>query len=124
MTINGPHNHNQQSSRLQEYDYSQSGAYFITVCTQAHIGFFGKIAKGVLSPNRCNEIVRSCWNEIPQHFPDVRSAPFIVTPNHLHGIIIISKRTTPITHQVETRHAVSLHTVESVLSLIGRGWPV
>ncbi|HHT9147043.1 MAG TPA: transposase [Candidatus Wunengus sp. YC61] len=57
--------------------------------------------------NKYGDILHSCWHEIPHHFPDVKHRPFVVMPNHVHGIIIISKRLPPSIPYVETRHAVS-----------------
>ena len=36
-------------------------------------------------------IAVECWLEIPEHFPFVRLEPFIVMPDHVHGIIVIDK---------------------------------
>jgi len=38
-----PNFHHRRSIRLQEYDYAQAGAYFITICTHNHQPIFGKI---------------------------------------------------------------------------------
>ncbi len=107
-TVNrGLFEYNPHSSRLKRYDYTQPGAYFVTICTYARICFFGEIKDAKMFLNKYGEIVHSCWNEIPRHFPHVRSAPFVVMPNHVHGIIIISKWSLSTAPYVETRHAVS-----------------
>jgi REP element-mobilizing transposase RayT len=107
-TVNGGlFDYNPHSSRLKWYDYTHPGAYFITICTYARICFFGEIKEGRMFLSRCGEIVHSCWYEIPQHFPHVQSFPFVVMPNHIHGIITISKRLPSVSPHVETRHAVS-----------------
>ncbi|NTW50399.1 MAG: hypothetical protein HGB19_11850 [Chlorobiales bacterium] len=38
--------HHRRSIRLQEYDYSQAGAYFLTICTHNREYVFGTIADG------------------------------------------------------------------------------
>ncbi len=76
-----------RSIRLQGVDYSEPGAYFITICAAQRRSIFSKIDDGrvVLSP--LGEIVRACWLEIPEHFPSASLQEFVVMPNHLHGII-------------------------------------
>ncbi len=76
-----------RSIRLQGVDYSEPGAYFITICAAGHRSIFGKIdnGKAVLSP--LGEIVRACWVQIPEHFPAASVKESVVMPNHLHGII-------------------------------------
>ena len=68
-------------------DYSEPGAYFITVCAAGRRCIFGKIEDGriVLSP--LGEIVRACWVGIPEHFANASVQEFVVMPNHMHGII-------------------------------------
>jgi len=95
------------SSRLRKYDYRQNGAYFITICTYARICFFGELNGENICLNKYGNIVNKCWQEIPQHFHEFIPAPFIIMPNHVHGIVVISKRTLSTNPAVETRHAVS-----------------
>ena len=71
--------------RLKEFDYSQSAAYFITVCSEGREHLFGKIVE----ENRFSEIVRACWNKLPAHYPTIELDSFVVMPNHVHGIIKI-----------------------------------
>ena len=88
MTYN-PAIHRRKSIRLQGYDYSQAGLYFITVCTHNRVPLFGEIADGVMALNTAGQIVEKCWCAIPEHFPQVTLDEFVVMPNHVHGIITI-----------------------------------
>ncbi len=88
MTYN-PIIHRRKSIRLQGYDYSQAGAYFITVCTHNRVPLFGEIVDGVMVLNTAGQIVEKCWCAIPEHFPQVTLDEFVVMPNHVHGIITI-----------------------------------
>ena len=81
--------HNRRSIRLKEYDYSQPGAYFVTVCTWRRENLFGDVVDGEVRLNERGHIVKECWNEIPEHFPQVELDAFVVMPNHIHGIIVI-----------------------------------
>jgi REP element-mobilizing transposase RayT len=71
-----------RSTRLKGYDYSQPGAYFVTMCTRNKELFFDDIC--------LSKIAEECWSEIPKHFPNVDTDVYVVMPNHLHGIIWIS----------------------------------
>ncbi|SOD21076.1 transposase [Nitrosomonas ureae] len=88
MTYN-PTIHRRKSIRLQGYDYSQAGAYFITVCTHNRMPLFGEIVDGVMVLNTAGQIVEKCWYAIPEHFPQVTLDEFVIIPNHVHGIITI-----------------------------------
>ena len=81
--------HHRRSIRLKNYDYSQPGGYFITICTQNRECYFGHIKNGsvVLSP--MGEMAHHLWLEIPRHFDHVKIDAFIVMPNHVHGILMI-----------------------------------
>jgi len=81
--------HHRQSIRLKEYDYKQSGAYFVTVCTQNRACLFGAVADGEMQLNNPGQIAKTAWDDLPARFPSVRLDAFIVMPNHVHGIIIV-----------------------------------
>ncbi len=84
-----PKQHQRRSIRLKDYDYSQEGAYFVTICTHQNIPVFGKIMNGEMRLNRFGNIVNDCWNDIPDHFPNGENDAFVVMPNHMHGIVCI-----------------------------------
>ncbi|MCI0711650.1 MAG: transposase [Chloroflexi bacterium] len=79
-----------KSPRLQGYDYSQSGAYFITICTHHRQYLFGAIQHGEIALLFAGEIAAVCWNVIPDHYPDIELDAFVVMPNHVHGIIVFA----------------------------------
>ncbi|MCP9448186.1 MAG: hypothetical protein NNA22_11550, partial [Nitrospira sp.] len=78
-----------RSIRLKGYDYSQTGAYFITAVTQDRVCLFGEVVDGEMRVNKFGEIARHCWFDIPAHFPHAELDAFVVMPNHVHGIIVI-----------------------------------
>ncbi|MDD4530125.1 MAG: transposase [Candidatus Gracilibacteria bacterium] len=84
---NGPHRKN---LRLKNFDYSQNGYYFITICTQNRENHFGKIIDGEMVLNEFGKIALKCWNEIIKHHGNVGIDEFIIMPNHIHGIIILN----------------------------------
>ena len=80
---------NRQSIRLQNYDYSASGYYFVTICTHRMNTWFGEIMDAQIHLSDVGQFARQCWLNIPQHYPSVELDQWIIMPNHIHGIIII-----------------------------------
>jgi hypothetical protein len=77
---------------FKNYDYSQVGAYFITICTkQKQCIIFGEIKNGKMRFNALGSIADKYWQEIRQHFPNVALNIYTIMPNHLHGILWIIK---------------------------------
>jgi REP element-mobilizing transposase RayT len=85
-----PQKHHRRSIRLKGYDYTQAGAYYVTLCTKARQCLFGDVVKGEMRLNSLGHIAFTCWQAIPNHFPHVELDAFVVMPNHLHGILVIS----------------------------------
>ena len=76
-----------RAMRLRDYDYSQPGAYFVTICARHRKCLFGAITDGKMRLNEIGQIVVECWNHIQQHFPSVELGESVIMPNHFHGII-------------------------------------
>lgn len=87
-----PKVHHRRSIRLQGYDYSQAGAYFVTIVTWQRQFLFGEIVNNEMELSSYGEIVQKWWGEIPIHFPNVETGAFVIMPNHVHGIIFILER--------------------------------
>jgi putative transposase len=81
-----------RSIRLRSMDYSQPGAYFVTICSFQKQSIFGTVESGRVRLSPVGEIARACWVDIPNHFPGVKVDTFIVMPNHMHGILAIEQR--------------------------------
>ena len=81
--------HNRKLNRLKNYDYSERGYYFITICTKNHEELFGKIANGHMVLNKYGIIANDCWASIVNHFINIELDKFCIMPNHIHGIIVI-----------------------------------
>ena len=76
--------HSRHTIRLQSYNYSNSGWYFVTICSKNMECILNDDLKKVLSKN---------WLELNKRFPEVKSDDFVIMPNHFHGILqIISCR--------------------------------
>lgn len=79
MTRYDPDRHHRRSIRLQGYDYSQPGAYFVTIVTHERLCWFEK------RPLR--DIAESEWQGLTQRFPTIDLDEFVVMPNHVHFIV-------------------------------------
>ncbi len=85
-----PERHHRRSIRLPGYDYSQPGAYFVTVCTHDGEPLFGQVIDGIMQPNRFGRIVHVCWSNLPRHYPHVALDEFVVMPTHAHMVIVLA----------------------------------
>ncbi len=79
--------------RLPEYDYSQNGAYFITVCTHNRKQLLSKIVVGeglCALPRIClsniGKIVEECINYI-NTYEYVSVDSYVIMPDHIHLLI-------------------------------------
>ncbi len=84
-----PEKHHRRSIRLRGYNYTQPGAYFVTLVTQDRMPLFGKIIDGRMQLSRFGNIVDMIWRRLPHHFRHIRLDEYVVMPNHFHGIIWI-----------------------------------
>ena len=66
---------------MKGYDYSQGGAYFVTVCTQ--------FREPLLDPDPARQIIQKMWDDLENRFPNIRLDEFVIMPNHVHGVIWI-----------------------------------
>lgn len=84
----GSYDHfSKKTRRLQSYDYRGEGLYFITICTRDRLPHFGQVVAGEMQLSAEGRIAFNCWQNIPHHYPQVFLGPFIVMPNHVHGIL-------------------------------------
>ena len=81
--------HQRRSIRLKGYDYSQAGAYFVTIVAQGRLCLFGDVVDGEMRANDAGEMVWRVWDGMPGRFPSIEMDEFVVMPNHVHGVIII-----------------------------------
>jgi putative transposase len=77
-----PRRHHRRSIRLPGYDYRSPGAYFVTICThKKELLFEDPVLR---------RVAETQWPRIPRHFPHVQLDAWVVMPNHLHGLIVIT----------------------------------
>ncbi|MBI4165468.1 MAG: transposase [Acidobacteria bacterium] len=83
--------HHRRSIRLRGYDYSCAGAYFVTVCVAGMERALSRITEDGLELTEFGQIVRGCWKALPKHYAHVELDEFVVMPNHVHGIIVLTE---------------------------------
>ena len=73
--------------RLQGYDYSRAGLYFLTIAVQNRLHLFGQIHHGGMMLNDAGRMIEKWYREIENKYPDKRCHEMVVMPNHFHCII-------------------------------------
>ena len=81
--------HQRRSIRLKDYDYSQAGAYFVTMCTDKKECVFGDIVNGEMVLNEYGKVVEEEWYRSAAIRREIELDAFVVMPNHIHGIVVI-----------------------------------
>ena len=82
--------------RLKNYDYSQPGSYFISLCSYEKKCIFGEVCENQMILNQLGKIVEFTWRDLPNHVSGITLDAFVIMPNHIHGIITIVDRTPPV----------------------------
>jgi REP element-mobilizing transposase RayT len=76
--IFNPGVHHRRSIRLKGYDYSQAGAYFVTICTQNRERLFGDISGGEMKVNNAGHMIQKWWNESAAKFGNIELDEFVI----------------------------------------------
>lgn len=78
--------------RLEGYDYSQVGMYFVTVVVKDRQHIFGEIVNETMTLNEAGKIVQGVWISLTKQYP-VMLDEFVIMPDHIHGIIVLGNQT-------------------------------
>lgn len=81
------------SARWQNWDYREKGFYFVTICVSERRYEFGYIENGKMVENNNAQLCRTAWNDLLNHFSNIRLDTFIIMPDHVHFIMEITKKT-------------------------------
>jgi REP-associated tyrosine transposase len=76
---------------LAKYNYSSPGLYFVTICTHDKALLFGEVVNGQAVLNAAGRMAESWWRRSPAKFPGVLLQEFVIMPNHLHGLLELTK---------------------------------
>ena len=86
---------NRKPNRLTEYDYSQPGAYFITICTHnKQMLFWENVGASIARPEKpqlsfYGNVVQEAILNIPKIYPTISVDNYVVMPNHIHLLLQI-----------------------------------
>jgi REP element-mobilizing transposase RayT len=98
-----------RATRWSAHDYGSPGAYFITICSHQRLTIFEEPAIAA--------VIHEAWHELPRHFPLVTLDAFVVMPNHVHGIVVLSSEQP----SVASQHAGTLRRA-ATLSVVVRSF--
>lgn len=84
-----PQIHHRRSIRLPNYDYTQAGAYYLTIVTHNRESLFGEVVDGEMKLSVFGQIAQREWERLPKRFKPIELGAFVVMPDHVHGIIIL-----------------------------------
>ena len=85
-----PEKRGRKSIWLPHYDYSQPGAYFVTLCVAGRQCIFGEVTDGEMRLNKIGAFVADQWAGLPGHYINTVLDEFVIMPNHIHAIVQIS----------------------------------
>lgn len=101
-----PDHHHRRSIRLESYDYTQDGAYFVTICTYQRECIFGDIVDGEMQINNLGQVVQEEWLRTGER-ANVELDIFIVMPNHVHGVLFLITDDEPHSPQSAYAHPIT-----------------
>ena len=82
--------HHRRSIRLKGYDYSQAGAYYVTIVTWQREFLFGEVVNKEMVLSKFGLVAKQQWEKLPKRFPNIELGAYMIMPNHMHGIIVIT----------------------------------
>jgi len=100
--------HRRHSIRLPLHDYSQPGAYFVTICAHGRMCLFGEVRADSMQLSPSGQLIHEAWEAISSASAGLTTGPFVVMPNHIHGIIEIAGTPVGAIHELP-RHKLPQH---------------
>jgi REP element-mobilizing transposase RayT len=85
-----PQRHRRRSIRLKRHDYCEPGAYYVTICVLGRERILSRVRAGQVDVLEAGAIVEQVWQSLPAHFDHVTLDAFVVMPDHVHGIVVLS----------------------------------
>jgi putative transposase len=92
----------------------------LTVCVRGGECLLGEVVDGEMRHSDFGGIAYDCWQAIPEHFPHVALDAYVVMPNHVHGIVVITESVgaqdgvgAPVRAPVGAQHAAPLQSAET-----------
>ncbi|MEK7166984.1 MAG: transposase [Patescibacteria group bacterium] len=105
---------NRKKNRFENYNYSQSGWYFVTICVKNKEKFFGEIKNNEMILNECGKIIKNQWLWLKKQFCYIQLDEYVIMPNHIHGILVITND-----NGMDKSRPVPTKKIKSLSELIG-----
>ena len=102
-----PTRHHRRSIRLQDYDYAQPGAYFITLNVQNREPLLATIKEGIVHLSRYGDLARMVLTALPKHYPYLQLDEFVLMPDHVHVIFVLLEEPRTRRTPIPPRHSVT-----------------
>lgn len=116
-----PKKDRRRSIRLKNYDYSQAGLYFLTICVRNKHCLFGQVENGKMILNDAGKMIENEWLKIPDLFPNTNLEEYVVMPNHFHAILeIVNQNEKRLGDMVGAFQSIT--TVEYIRGVKKYGW--
>ncbi len=81
-----------KSHRLRNWDYSNTGYYYITICTSNKKKFFGEIVQGNIELTNIGKIIQTEWLKSFEMRKELSCDIYVIMPNHIHAILILTNQ--------------------------------
>jgi len=85
-----PQKHHRRSIRLQGYDYASAGGYYVTIVAWQRECLFGEVVNKEMVLSKFGLVAKQQWEKLPKRFPNIELGTYMIMPNHMHGIIVIT----------------------------------
>ena len=90
--MSGSGNHpERRPTRLRDWDCTSPSTCFVTICVERRLPRFGQVINGVMHASPAGETIALAWVTNVDRYIEVSLDTFIVMPDHLHGIVVISR---------------------------------
>lgn len=116
--------HHRRSIRLKHYDYQNAGIYFVTICTKDRSHIFGRVKNAKMIINEFGMIARDEWIKTAQLRDFVKIDAFVIMPDHMHGILIISRGDEDVFGANPSRRGMMHHAPTHILVPNGPAMPM
>ena len=84
-------NQRKTSNRLQGYDYTLPGAYFITLIAKDRKPLFGEMAGEHVHLSEIGKILDFEWRQTEKLRPEITLDSYVIMPNHFHAVLLINE---------------------------------
>ena len=86
-----------KKNRLENFDYSSCGAYFVTICTEGRRPILSRIVGGgvldaPISVELCiyGQVADRYIRQMNDFYHDIQVKRYVIMPNHIHLLIVVS----------------------------------